>query len=59
MVEDALSRKEEDIYGLLCVISIPQFNWVEEKRIEWKKYKKVCNIIQRLQENPSALDKFV
>jgi hypothetical protein len=36
MVVDALSRKEEDTEGLLCVISIPQFDWVEEARIEWK-----------------------
>jgi hypothetical protein len=58
VVADALSRKEEDIEGLLCVISIPQSNWVEEERIEWKQEKKICNIIQQLQDDPSALDKF-
>jgi hypothetical protein len=36
VVEDALSRKEEDTKGILCVISIPQSDWVEEARIEWK-----------------------
>jgi hypothetical protein len=59
MVADALSRKEEDTEGLLCVISIPQSDWVEEARIEWKQDQKVCKIIQQLQEDPSALDKFV
>jgi KaiC/GvpD/RAD55 family RecA-like ATPase len=29
MVVDALSRKEEDTEGLLCVASIRQFDWVE------------------------------
>ena len=33
VVVDALSRKEEDIEGLLCVISILKFDWVEEARI--------------------------
>jgi hypothetical protein len=32
MVADALSRKEEDIEGLLCAISILQSNWVVEAR---------------------------
>jgi hypothetical protein len=57
--ENALSRKEEDIEGLLCAISILQSDWVEEARIEWKKDQKVCKIIQQLQEDLSALDKFV
>jgi hypothetical protein len=35
VVVDALSRKEEDIEALLCVISILQVDWVEEARIEW------------------------
>ena len=33
---DALSRKEEETKCSLWVISIPQFDWVEEERIEWK-----------------------
>jgi hypothetical protein len=33
VVENSLSRKEEDIEGFLCVISILQFYWVEEARI--------------------------
>jgi hypothetical protein len=52
IVVDALSRKEEDTNGLLCVISIPQSDWVEEARIEWKQDEKVCKIIQQLQEDP-------
>jgi hypothetical protein len=59
VVVDALSRKEEEIEGSLCVISIPQSNWVEEARIEWKQYQEVCKIIQQLQEDPSSLDNFV
>jgi hypothetical protein len=58
-VEDALSRKEEEIEGSPCVISFLQFARVEEARMEWKQYEEVCNIIQQLQEDPSALDKFV
>jgi hypothetical protein len=59
VVADALSRKEEEIEGELCAISIPQFDWVEEARIEWNKDKEVCKIIQQLQEDPSSLDNFV
>jgi hypothetical protein len=33
VVEDSLSRKEEETKGSLCSISIPQSNWVEEERI--------------------------
>ena len=36
VVADALSRKHEDIEGLLCVMSLPQLNWVEEAKTEWK-----------------------
>jgi hypothetical protein len=43
----------------MCVISIQQFDWVEQARIEWKQDQKVCKIIQQLQDDPSALDKFV
>lgn len=31
----SLSRNEEDTNGLLCIISIPQSDWVDEVRIEW------------------------
>jgi hypothetical protein len=55
----SLSRKEEEIEGSLCVISILQSNWVEEARIEWKQYKEACKTIQQLQEDPSSLDIFV
>jgi hypothetical protein len=34
VVADALSRKEEDIEALLCVIYILQVYWVKEARIE-------------------------
>ena len=41
IVVDALSRKEEGTENSLCVVSIPQFDWVEEARIEWKKDQEV------------------
>ena len=59
VVVDALSRKEEEIEGSLCVISIPQCDWVEEARAEWKQDQEVCKIIQKLHEHPSSLDNFV
>jgi hypothetical protein len=51
--------KKKKQKGSLCVISIPQSDWVEEARIEWKQDQEVCKIIQQLQEDPNALDKFV
>ena len=59
MVESVHLRKEEDIEGLLCAIYVPQSNWVEEERIEHKKYQNICKIIQQIQEKPTALYKFV
>jgi hypothetical protein len=53
VVAYALSRKKEDIEGLLHAISILQFYCVEEERIEWKQHQKVYKIIQKLQEDPS------
>jgi hypothetical protein len=60
MVVDAFSRKYSKYTRvLLCAISIPQSDWVEEARIEWKQDQNIWNIIQKLQEEPSALDKFM
>ena len=42
VVAYSLSRKHEDIEGFLCVISLPQSDWVEEAKIEWKKDQKTC-----------------
>jgi hypothetical protein len=50
-VVDSLSRTAEEIEGSLCVISIPQSNWVEEARIEWKQVQEACKISQKLQED--------
>ena len=36
-VVDALSRKDEDVEALFCVISIIQPDWINEARDEWKK----------------------
>jgi len=59
IVAYALSRKEDETEGALCAISILQSDWVEATRIEWKQDQEVCKIIQQLQEDLSALDKFV
>jgi hypothetical protein len=39
ILADALSRKEEETERSLCVISIPQSDWVEEVNIGWKQDK--------------------
>jgi transposase InsO family protein len=57
-VADALSRKDEDIEALLCVISIIQPNWIIEARDEWKNDEKVWTLIQRLQQDSSASNTF-
>ena len=59
VVVDALSRKDEDVEGMLCAISLPQFVWIDEARIEWKQDQKACKIIQQLEDNPNSLGKFV
>jgi len=35
VVADALSRKDEDVEGFLCAISIIQLGWITEARYEW------------------------
>jgi hypothetical protein len=42
-LEDALSRKDEDVEEFLCSISIIQTNWIIEARDEWKN-EKTCGI---------------
>jgi len=42
VVANALSRKHEDIERFLYAISLPQFDWVEETKIEWKQDQKTC-----------------
>ena len=48
VVEDALSRNDEDIEAFICVISIIQHDWIIEARDEWKNDENVWNLIQRL-----------
>ena len=36
VVEDALSRKDEEVEAFLCAISIIQPNWIIEARDGWK-----------------------
>ena len=52
-------KKNEDVEGLICATSIPQSDWVEEARIEWKQDQKACKIIQQLKEDPNALEKIM
>jgi hypothetical protein len=58
VVEDALSRKDEDVEAFLCVISIIQPDWIIEARDEWKNDEKVWTLIQRLQQDSSKSDTF-
>jgi hypothetical protein len=58
VVADALSRKDEDVEAFLYAISIIQPDWIIEARDEWKNDKKVWTLIQRLQQDSSASDKF-
>jgi hypothetical protein len=58
VVEDALSRKDEDVEAFLCVISIIQLDWIIEARDEWKNEEKVWTLVQRLQQDSSASDTF-
>jgi hypothetical protein len=48
VVADALSRKDEDVEALLCVILINQPDWIIEARVEWKNDEKVWTLIERL-----------
>ena len=58
VVANALSRKDEDVEALICVISIIQPDWINEARDEWKNVKEVGALIQKLQQDPSASDTF-
>ena len=59
MVEDALSRKDEDVEALLCDLSIIQPDWIIEAREEWKNDPSVWKLIQQLQKDPSVSNTFV
>jgi hypothetical protein len=58
VVADALSRKDEDVEALLCVILIIQLDWIIEAMGEWKNDENVWTRIQRLQQESSASDTF-
>jgi hypothetical protein len=58
VLEDALSRKDEDVEAFLCAISIIQLDWIIEARYEWKNDKKVWTLIQRLQQDSNTSDAF-
>ena len=48
VVANALSRKDEDVESLLCLISIIQPKWITEARDEWKNNEEVWILIQKL-----------
>ena len=52
VVAGALSRRDEDVEALFCLISIIQPDWINEVRDEWKKDKEVWPFIQKLQKFP-------
>jgi hypothetical protein len=55
VVADALSRNDEYVEAFLCAISIIQHNWIIEARDEWNNEEKVWTLIQRFQQDSSAL----
>jgi len=57
-VANALSRNDEDVEALFCVVSIIQPDWINEARDEWKNDKEVRTLIQKLQQHPSTSDTF-
>ena len=59
LVEDALSRKDEDVEALLCALSIIKLDWIAEAREEWKNDLSMWTLIQKLQKDPSVSDTFV
>ena len=48
MVENSLSRKDEDIEALICSLSTIQPDWVVEAREEWKNSLSMWMLIQKL-----------
>ena len=54
----ALSRNDEDVEAMFCVIFIIQPDWINEAREEWKNYKEVWALIWKLQQDPSTSDTF-
>ena len=59
MVEDALSRKCEDVQELICALLIIQHDWIVEAREEWKNHPSMWMLIQQLQKDPSVSNTFV
>ena len=59
VVADALSRKDEDVEGFLCAISIIQPNQITKAKDEWNNDEGVHALIQKLQQDPSTFDTFI
>jgi len=58
VVEDTLSRKDEDVEALLCAISIIQPELINEAREEWKNDEGVWALIRNLQQDSITFDTF-
>ena len=54
VVDDALSKKDEDVEAFLYSILILQHEWIAEARDEWKNDEEVWTLIHKLQQDPSA-----
>ena len=57
-MEDALSKKDEDVKALIYVISIIKLDWITEARDEWKNDEEIWAFIQKMQQDPSASSTF-
>ena len=55
---DALSRKDEDVEALFCVISSIQTYWINEARDEWNNNEEVWTLIQKIQQDASTSNTF-
>lgn len=58
VVEDAFSRKDEDVKEFLCAISIMQPGWITKAYDEWKNDEEVWTLIQTLQQKPNTSNIF-
>ena len=58
VVADTLSRRDEYVEALLCVISIIQPDWITKARDERKNDKEVSTLIQKLKQHLNTSDTF-
>jgi len=58
VLENTLSRKDEDVEVFLCATSIIQLDWINGESDEWKNDEEVWALIQKIQEDPNTSDTF-